>query len=98
MKNILFRPKLLIKCEMCSICGRAVGMVIHRRKIKNQHPFMCFVCELRFPAEQWEADKEGLFFNLSKNGSIKIIDGTINRSLKNIEKITETYKKIKSLL
>lgn len=72
MANVLFRPELLQECEMCSICGRGVGMVYDDRRLKNPHPFMCWICELRFPPEQWEADDKGLFFNLSKNGGVDV--------------------------
>lgn len=70
--DTLFRPKLMSECEMCDICGRGVGMVIDDRILKNPHPFMCFVCEMRFPPEQWEEDEQGLYFNLSKNGGIDV--------------------------
>lgn len=84
MKNVLFRPELLSEVEMCSICGRGVGMVYSERELKNPSPFMCWVCELRFPAEQWEEDEQGLYFNLSQNGGVDMIPepGTTGGRLK----------------
>lgn len=70
--DALFRPNIEPKCEMCSVCGRGVGMVFDDRRLTNPHPFMCLVCELRFPPEQWEADEQGVFFNLSKNGGVDV--------------------------
>lgn len=82
-KDKIFRPDLEHEVEMCSICGRDVGMVYDDRDLKNPYPFMCWVCELRFPPEQWEADEQGLFFNLTKNGTITLDGNKIFPSLSN---------------
>jgi len=71
MKQVKLRPQTPdAECEMCTMCGRGVGMVYDQRI--NEAPFMCWVCEMRFPPEQWEKDDEGCFFDLANNGGIDV--------------------------
>ena len=71
MNKIKLRPQAPNSdVEMCTMCDRGVGMVYDTRV--NKAPFMCLVCEMRFPVEQWEEDELGCFFDLTNNGGVHV--------------------------